>query len=79
MAKIPQSVKEYTLAEGYNHVEYVCDYHNTKAYSVGIKGKDGLFEPIGMPEFILADDNRMRFANDKEREELMCRIYLNNI
>lgn len=74
MAKVPQSIINYALNEGYNHVEFVCNYKKAKAYSVGIRGKNGLFEPIGMPEFILATDDQIRFANDKERDELIRRL-----
>ena len=72
MSEVPKIVKEAAEEEGYNYVEFAGDYKDSKAYSVGIIDKDGMFVPIGMPRFLLLTSrNEVRYASDDESQEIV--------
>ena len=74
MNEVPKIVLEAAKKEGFNHAEYACTYNGSQAYSVGIKDENGMFEPIGMPMFLLLRNNQVRYANEKESEQLCSRL-----
>ncbi len=75
MAEIPQIVRQTAEENGFNSVQYVCDYKGAKVYSVGIfDQKTGMYEPIGLPTFLLLKNNQVRFADDNESEVLFSRL-----
>ena len=69
-SSIPNIVIEAAHNEGYNHVEFVCSFNGSQAFSVGIKDEAGMFEPIGLPRFLLLKDNHVRYANQIESEQI---------
>ena len=72
MDEVPKIVKEAAENEGYNYVEYACAYNDYKVYSIGIKDKNGMFVPIGMPEFLLlTPGGKVRFADDSECKDII--------
>ena len=75
METIPQIVRQTAENEGFNSVQYVCNYKGAKAYSVGIFDKGtGMYEPIGLPTFLLLKNNQVRFADDDESKALFSRL-----
>ena len=71
---IPNIVVESARNEGYNHIEFVCDFYGSQAFSVGIKDENGMFEPIGLPRFLLLKDNHVRYANQIENEQICKKL-----
>lgn len=55
--------------EGYNYVEFVCTFNGSSFFSV-VMDANGTFEPIGMPLFLLLQNNQVRYANDMECEQI---------
>lgn len=67
---IPNIVIDAAHEEGFNYVEYICEFNGSQAFSVGIKDEKGMFVPIGLPTFLLLKDNQVRYATDIECEQI---------
>ena len=74
MDTIPQRVRKAAENEGFNSIGYIGTYKGYKAYQVGIIDSDGMFVPIGMPIFLLLQNNQVRYANDEESKVLRSRL-----
>lgn len=75
MTTIPRIVREAAENEGFNSVHYVCKYKGAKVYSVGIfDHKTGMYEPLGLPIYLLLKNNQVRFADDDEFKALFSRL-----
>ena len=74
METIPKIVLQAAENEGFNRIEYVGTYKNSKAYQVGIVGPDGLSVPIGPPMFLLLKGDHVRYASVEESMDLCCRL-----
>lgn len=70
METIPKIVLDAAREEGFNCVTYLCTYNGAEAYSAGIKDENGMYEPLGMPFCLLLKNNKVRYANDQENEDI---------
>ena len=70
METIPKIVLDAAREEGFNCVTYVCPYNGAEAYSPGIKDENGMYEPLGMPFYLLLENNKVRYANEQENEAI---------
>ena len=65
---IPDNIKRFAKADGSPDVKYLCDWKGMKVYSA--------FDPEapydGLPQYILADGESLRWANFDETEEIMA-------
>ncbi len=74
MDSIPQIVRQAAENEGFNSIGFIGTYKGNKVYQVGIKDSEGMFVPIGMPIFLLLQNNQVRYADDEESKVLCSRL-----
>lgn len=64
---IPNNIKQFAKADGYPDVKYLCPWKGKEVYSA--------FNPEvpyeGLPQYILADGEKLRWATFDETEEIM--------
>ena len=65
---IPDNIKRFAKADGSPVVKYLCDWKGMKVYSAF----DPEFPYVGLPQYILADGESLRWANTDETEEIMA-------